>query len=89
MREPGITRLDVAQLADNSTRLVPIGAYCDAAAPIAHKVTYHYATWRDTVAPITATPHSIVERAIVFPADAEWRWASDSPAPAIRSTSLQ
>lgn len=67
--EPGIVRFDVMQQADDPTRFVLNEVYRDAAAAAAHKETTHYATWRDTVAPMMATPRSSVKFARVFPAD--------------------
>jgi autoinducer 2-degrading protein len=71
-REPGIARFDVMQQADDLTRFVLVEAYRDAHAPAAHKETAHYATWRDTVAPMMAAPRTSVKFANVFPADAEF-----------------
>ena len=70
--EPGIARFDVMQQADDPTRFVLIEAYRDSAAPAAHKETAHYATWRDTVAPMMASPRSSVKFSSAFPPDAEW-----------------
>lgn len=72
VREPGIARFDVTQQLDEPTRFVLVEAYRDAAAPAAHKETAHYATWRDTVAPMMALPRTSVKCASLFPADAEW-----------------
>jgi quinol monooxygenase YgiN len=51
---------------------VLVEVYRTAAAPAAHKETAHYATWRDTVAPMMASPRSSVKFANVFPDDAGW-----------------
>jgi quinol monooxygenase YgiN len=72
IREPGIARFDVAQQADDPTRFVFVEVYRDAAAPAAHKETAHYATWRDTVAPMMASPRTSVKFANVFPDDSGW-----------------
>lgn len=72
VQEPGIARFDVVQQADDPTRFVLVEAYRDSAAPAAHKETAHYATWRDTVAPMMAEPRSSVKYANVFPDDAAW-----------------
>lgn len=71
VREPGVARFDVMQQADDATRFVLIEAYRTADAPAAHKETAHYATWRDTVAPMMAEPRTSVKFANLFPADAE------------------
>ncbi len=72
IREPGIARFDVAQQADDPARFVLVEAYRNTAAPAAHKETAHYATWRDTVAPMMAEPRSSVKLTNVFPDDAGW-----------------
>jgi quinol monooxygenase YgiN len=72
VREPGIARFDVVQQSDDPTKFVLVEAYRDAAAPAAHKDTAHYATWRDTVAPMMAEPRTSVKFTNVFPADAAW-----------------
>lgn len=72
VREAGIARFDVVQQADDPTRFVLVEVYRTAAAPAAHKETAHYATWRDTVAPMMAEPRSSVKFGNVFPDDAGW-----------------
>jgi quinol monooxygenase YgiN len=72
IREPGIARFDVVQQIDDPARFVFVEAYRDSAAPAAHKETKHYATWRDTVASMMATPRTSVKFANVFPDDATW-----------------
>lgn len=72
LQEPGIARFDVVQQADDPTRFVLVEVYRNAAAPAAHKETAHYAAWRDTVAPMMASPRTSVKFAHVFPADTDW-----------------
>jgi quinol monooxygenase YgiN len=72
LREPGIARFDFVQQADDSTRFLLVEAYRDAAAAAAHKSTAHYATWRDAVAPMMASPRSSVKFTSLFPPDAAW-----------------
>jgi quinol monooxygenase YgiN len=72
LQEPGIARFDVGQQTDDPTRFVLVEVYRDAAAPAAHKETAHYALWRDTVAPMMASPRTSVKFANVFPADPDW-----------------
>ena len=72
VREPGIARFDVMQQSDDPTRFVLVEAYRTSAAPSAHKETAHYATWRDTVAPMMASPRTSVKFANVFPIDSGW-----------------
>jgi quinol monooxygenase YgiN len=71
-QEPGIARFDVVQQADDPCRFVLIEAYRTPGAPAAHKETAHYAAWRDTVAPMMATPRTSVKFANLFPADDRW-----------------
>jgi quinol monooxygenase YgiN len=67
--EPGVARFDVVQALDDPTRFVLVEAYRSEEAAAAHKETDHYATWRDTVAPMMAEPRSSVRyRAIAYPA---------------------
>ena len=72
LREPGIARFDVAQQADDPTRFVLVEVYRDSSAPAAHKETNHYALWRDTVAPMMASPRTSVKFSNVFPSDTKW-----------------
>ena len=61
LQEPGIARFDVLQQVDDATRFVLVEAYKTADAPAKHKETAHYATWRDTVAPMMASPRTSVK----------------------------
>jgi (4S)-4-hydroxy-5-phosphonooxypentane-2,3-dione isomerase len=72
VQEPGIARFDVVQQADDPTKFVLVEAYRTADAPAQHKETAHYATWRDTVAPMMAAPRTSVKFGNVFPEDAGW-----------------
>ena len=72
VREPGIARFDVIQQADDPTRFVLVEVYRTPAAATAHKETAHYATWRDTVAPMMAAPRTSVKFANLFPDDSGW-----------------
>ena len=72
LQEPGIARFDIVQQADDPTRFVLVEAYRSPDAPAKHKETAHYATWRDTVAPMMAEPRSSVKFAAVYPADDAW-----------------
>lgn len=57
-QEPGIAQFDLLQQSDDPNRFLLIEAYRTPDAPAAHKATAHYATWRDTVAPMMATPRT-------------------------------
>ncbi len=72
VREPGVARFDVVQQSDDPARFVLVEAYRSPAAQAAHKETAHYATWRDTVAPMMAETRTSVKYANVFPDDAGW-----------------
>ena len=72
VQEPGVARFDVVQQFDDPTRFVFVGVYRDVQANAAHKETQHYATWRDTVAPMMAEPRSSVKFANVLPGDEGW-----------------
>ena len=72
VQEPGIARFDFVQQADEPTRFVLVEVYRTADAPALHKETAHYATWRDTVAPMMAVPRTSVKFGIVFPDAAGW-----------------
>ena len=67
--ESGVARFDVVQAVDDPTRFVLVEAYRSEEAAAAHKESAHYATWRDTVAPLMAEPRSSVRfLAIAYPA---------------------
>jgi (4S)-4-hydroxy-5-phosphonooxypentane-2,3-dione isomerase len=72
LQEPGITRFDVSQQADDPTRFVLVEVYRNAEAPVAHKQTAHYQTWRDTVEPLMAMPRSSVKYTNLAPDDANY-----------------
>jgi len=52
--------------------------YRDDDASAAHKLTPHYATWRDCVAEMMAQPRNSTRFAAVFPAQSAG-WVSSSP----------
>jgi (4S)-4-hydroxy-5-phosphonooxypentane-2,3-dione isomerase len=56
--EPGVARFDVLRQRDDATRFVLLEVYRDPEAAIAHKLTPHYLTWRDTVAALMAEPRA-------------------------------
>ena len=58
--EPGIAQFDLVQQRDDPTRFVLIEVYRDAEAPSRHKETPHYQKWRDTVAPMMASPRTSI-----------------------------
>lgn len=72
VQEPGVARFDVLQQQDDPTRFVLVEVYRSAAAPASHKETAHYLRWRDTVAPMMASPRTGVRHVNVFPDDGGW-----------------
>ena len=70
--EPGVVRFDVLANRDDPAHVVLVEVYRDAAAAAAHKETPHYATWRDTVAPMMEQPRSSTKLENVSPDDAAW-----------------
>ena len=66
LQEPGIARFDIVQQQDDATRFVLVEVYRTADAPAAHKLTAHYALWRDTVAEMMAEPRTSVKYTDVF-----------------------
>jgi autoinducer 2-degrading protein len=76
--EPGVLRFDViADLADPA-HVVLVEVYRDEAGAAAHKETAHYATWRDTVAPMMAVARTATTFSAVFPTE-DRRWATPAP----------
>jgi (4S)-4-hydroxy-5-phosphonooxypentane-2,3-dione isomerase len=72
LKEPGVARFDVVQQQDDATRFVLIEAYKTPDAPALHKQTAHYATWRDAVGPMMASPRTSVKYQSLSPADSRW-----------------
>lgn len=71
-REPGVVRFDLIQDRDEPTHFVLVEIYRGPEASAAHKETAHYATWRDTVAPMMAEPRKSTKFVNVSPEDAGW-----------------
>ena len=72
IKEPGIARFDILQQADDSTRFTLVEVYRTPDAPLQHKETAHYKTWRDQVASMMAEPRTSVKFSNIFPGDAGW-----------------
>ncbi len=72
VQEPGIARFDVVQQQDDPARFLLIEVYRTPEAAAAHKETAHYAQWRDTVAPMMASPRQSVKFTEVFPDAQGW-----------------
>ena len=72
--ESGNLRFDVIQQADDPTRFVLYEVYHNEDAAKAHKLTAHYALWRDTVEPWMAEPRRGVPYKNLFPLrDDQWK----------------
>ena len=78
LAEPGVLRFDVLQDQADPEHVVLVEVYRDDDASAAHKLTPHYATWRDTVAEMMAEPRQSAKFSAVFPAAADG-WASGPP----------
>jgi len=72
LQEPGVARFDVVQQQDDPARFVLIEAYKTSEAPALHKQTAHYATWRDAVAEMMASPRSSVKYDSLCPVESRW-----------------
>jgi (4S)-4-hydroxy-5-phosphonooxypentane-2,3-dione isomerase len=72
VEEAGIARFDLLRDAADPARFVLQEVYRTPEAPAAHKETAHYAAWRDTVAPMMASPRTSVKFENLFPEDAGW-----------------
>jgi quinol monooxygenase YgiN len=71
IREPGVVRFDVMQETADPTRFVLFEVYRGHEGAAAHKLSAHYQTWRDTVAPMMAESRTNKSYATVTPA-ATW-----------------
>ena len=78
LAEPGVLRFDVIQDQADPAHVVLVEVYRDDAASAAHKLTPHYATWRDMVADMMAEPRASTKFSVVFPAASEG-WAAPAP----------
>jgi autoinducer 2-degrading protein len=70
--EPGVVRFDVLSDRTDPNHVVLVEIYRDEAAAAAHKETAHYATWRDTVAPMMARPRQAARYVNTSPDDQDW-----------------
>ena len=73
--EPGVLRFDVIQDQADPEHVVLVEVYRDDDASAAHKLTPHYAAWRDLVAEMMAEPRASTRFSAVFPAAGEG-WSS-------------
>ncbi len=59
-KEAGNVRFDVLHDNNDPTKFVLYEVYVDTDAAAAHKATEHYNKWRETVAPMMATPRKSI-----------------------------
>jgi (4S)-4-hydroxy-5-phosphonooxypentane-2,3-dione isomerase len=67
IKEPGNLRFDVLQQADDPQHFILYEVYRDEAASKAHKLTAHYARWREAVEPWMDQPRKGVIYGTRFP----------------------
>jgi autoinducer 2-degrading protein len=73
VREPGNLRFDFVQQADDPCRFMLYEAYESEQAAADHKLTPHYAAWRDIVAGYMAEPRKGIKYKIIEPEDrSQW-----------------
>lgn len=65
--EPGISRFDVLQSAEDPTQFVLVEVYRSPEAALVHKETAHYQRWRDAVADMMAEPRRSEKYRQLFP----------------------
>jgi autoinducer 2-degrading protein len=78
LAEPGVLRFDVIRDEADPAHMVLVEVYRDDGAAAAHKLTPHYAAWRDAVADMMAEPRTSTRFSAVFPPDGEG-WKSGAP----------
>ena len=78
LAEPGVLRFDVIQDQADPEHVVLTEVYRDDDASAAHKLTPHYAVWRDSVAEMMAEPRASTRFSAVFP-DRDEGWSSGAP----------
>jgi autoinducer 2-degrading protein len=72
LAEPGVLRFDVIRDEADPAHMVLVEVYRDDGAAAAHKLTPHYAAWRDAVADMMAEPRASTRFSAVFPPDGGW-----------------
>lgn len=72
VQEAGIARFDLIQQNDDPARFILVEIYRTPEAPMSHKDTEHYRTWRDAVADMMAEPRISYKYSNVFPGDQDW-----------------
>jgi len=72
VKEPGITRFDVIQQADDPTRFVLVEVYRTKEDNAAHRETAHYKAWAEKAVPMMAAERTRVFYGNIFPPDQGW-----------------
>lgn len=67
LQEPGVSRFDFYQQADDPTRFTLIEAYRTKDAPTQHKQTAHYKKWLEAVSDMMVTPRTRTSYHPVYP----------------------
>jgi quinol monooxygenase YgiN len=67
LQEPGVSRFDFFQQADDPTRFTLIEVYRTADAPAQHKQTAHYKKWLETVSDMMVTQRTRTSYHPVYP----------------------
>jgi autoinducer 2-degrading protein len=75
LAEPGVLRFDVVQDQADPAHVVLVEVYRDEQAAADHKMTPHYAVWRDAVAELMARPRESTKFSAVHPAQ-ESGWST-------------
>ncbi|TVR85372.1 MAG: antibiotic biosynthesis monooxygenase [Spirochaetaceae bacterium] len=77
LREPGVLRFDVLRDGSRPGTYLLYEVYRDQEAADAHKLTKHYARWKDEVADLMAQPRESTTYEVVAPMNPEsWRPAT-------------
>jgi quinol monooxygenase YgiN len=71
-QEPGVARFDVVQEMEDPTKFVLVEVYRTPEGANQHKLTPHYARWRDAVAEMMASPRVGIKYSNVSPDDTGW-----------------
>jgi (4S)-4-hydroxy-5-phosphonooxypentane-2,3-dione isomerase len=70
--EPGVSRFDVIQQADDPSRFVLLEAYHTQEDALLHKQTPHYEKWRTVAEPMMIEPRTRIVYTNTYPSDADW-----------------
>lgn len=72
LKETGVARFDVIQELDDPTKFILVEVYYKKEDADKHKLTSHYAIWRDTVAEMMVIPRVGVKYQNIFPHQDGW-----------------